>query len=383
MVRRTLHLALRLLLLPGMVAAAAPVVTPADATPPYEWHLPPGFAQPRVPSDNPMSAAKVSLGRRLFFDTRMSRTGGYACASCHRPPLAFTDGRARAVGSTGAMLPRSSMSLLNVAYARTFGWRTPGARSLEAQMQQPMFNDHPIELGLRGEEQRMMRDFAADPALAREFAAAFPGAGPAVSITHVIQAIACFERSLIAGRSAFDRYVFDDDRGALTDGAKRGMAIFFSPRGGCGACHFGIAFAGPAATVPDRPAARSAERSKIRPADRHSGPASSASVDPPVFADTGTGGVFKVPTLRNIGVTAPYMHDGRFGDLGAVLDHYEHPGRDAQQGEAVDTRLRPLHLDPSEKQDLIDFLNSLTDLQWAAGAMPAGPGTIISDSALH
>jgi len=225
-------------------------------------------------------------------------------------------------------------------------------------MRQPMFSEHPVELGLRGERVRLLREFAADTALARGFSAAFPDSTLPVSMPHVIQAIASFERSLIAGRSAFDRFVFDDDKAALTDAAKRGMALFYSARTGCAACHSGVAFAGPAATA--------------RPFRRRS-----------VFADSGTGGVFKVPTLRNIGVTAPYMHDGRFSDLGAVLDHYENPRRDAVAGETVDARLHPLRLAASEKHDLIDFLNSLSDLDSKGGGPGAGPGTIISDSAMH
>ena len=332
--------------------ASAPAVAPAAAAQmtrtAYHWRLPPGFPKPRVPPGNPMSDAKVDLGRSLFFDTRLSVTGRYACASCHRPDLQYTDGRARAVGATGAVLARSAMSLINVAYSRTLGWRKPGFGSLETQMRQPMFNEHPIELGLRGAEARLLRELAADAPLVRRFSDAFPGSARPVSMRHLIQAIACFERSLIAGGSAFDRYVFDDDPSALTDSAKRGMALFFSARAGCAACHSGIAFAG------------------------RSG-----------FVDTGTGGTFKVPTLRNIALTAPYMHDGRLSDFGAVLAHYEHPDKDAAAGEKLDGRLRPLRLDSSEKHDLIDFLNSLSDLQSVQGGPGASAGTITSDIALH
>jgi len=303
-----------------------------------------------------MSDAKVELGRSLFFDVRLSVTGRYACASCHRADLAFTDGRALAVGATGAVLPRSAMSLINIAYGVSFGWRKPGFDSLEAQMRQPLFNRHPIEMGLGGEQRRLLRVLAADTSMAQRFGTAFPASGVAVSMAHLIQAVACYERSLIAGRSPFDRYVFEDDRTALSDAAKRGMDLFFSPRGGCSTCHYGIAFSGPVAL-----------------ARRH--------VPPPAFADTGTGGVFKVPTLRNVALTGPYMHDGRFTDLGAVLEHYAHPRRDALAGEQVDARLRPLRLDSGEKRDLIDFLNSLSDLQSNLGG--SGTSTNTSDSALH
>jgi cytochrome c peroxidase len=217
-------------------------------------------------------------------------------------------------------------------------------------------------MGLGREAPKLLGDLAADPSMARQFATAFPASPAPVTMVHLIQAIACYERTLIAGRSPFDRYVFDDDRAALTDGAKRGMALFFSPRTGCSGCHYGIVFSGPVAL---------ARRLVPRPA----------------FADTGTGGMFKVPSLRNIELTRPYMHDGRFADLDAVLDHYAHPARDALAQEKVDARLRPLLLDSGEKHDLIDFLNSLTDLQSkpgvSGGRVISGTSTSTSHSALH
>jgi cytochrome c peroxidase len=310
----------------------------SSPAPTYRWHLPPGFPEPRVPANNPMSEAKVALGKTLFFDARLSVTGRHSCSSCHRPDLAFTDGRMRALGATGAMLPRSAMSLSYAAYGVRFGWLKPGFVSLEAQMRQPLFNRHPIEMGLGGHRRDLLRNLAADSSVAASFAGAFPAAGPPVTVTHLIQAIACYERSLIAGRSSFDRYVFGGDLAALPEGAKRGMALFYSAQTGCSVCHFGITFAGPVALA------------------RHRLPVAA-------FADTGTGGAFKVPTLRNVGRTAPYMHDGRFADLEAVLEHYEHPRRGASAGEKIDARLRPLRLDSARKHDLIDFLNSLSDLE--------------------
>ena len=128
--------------------------------PPFTWQLPPGLPVPRVPADNPMTAAKIDLGRRLFYDTRLSGNGTFACASCHKQALAFTDGRARAIGSTGGVHARSAMSLANVAYNASFGWADPNLRSLEAQMAVPMFNEHPVELGLKGRETEVAARFA-------------------------------------------------------------------------------------------------------------------------------------------------------------------------------------------------------------------------------
>ncbi len=114
--------------------------------------LPRGFPTPAVPADNPMSAAKVTLGRRLFFENSLSVTGQYSCATCHQPSKAFTDGRKLAIGATGDPTPTNAMSLTNVAYNVSFGWSNPSVRSLEDQMRQPMLNDHPVEMGLKGRE---------------------------------------------------------------------------------------------------------------------------------------------------------------------------------------------------------------------------------------
>src|SRR5258706_14556290 len=118
----------------------------------FEWTLPKGFPRPNVPADNPMSAAKVELGRYLFYDKRMSVNGGKSCGSCHRQELAFTDGRAHAEGTTGQVHPRSSMSLVNVAYAPLLTWANPALDSLEEQALIPMLVKEPIELGLKGHE---------------------------------------------------------------------------------------------------------------------------------------------------------------------------------------------------------------------------------------
>jgi cytochrome c peroxidase len=306
----------------------------------YAWQLPRGFPPPAVPADNPMSAAKVALGRRLFFEPRLSVSGRYSCASCHDPSRAFTDGRAVARGATGDALPHNAMTLVNVAYNITFGWQQPQVRSLEAQMRQPLFNEHPVELGLKGRERAVCAQLAEDPGYAQAFAQAFPAA-PAVSLDHLIKAIAAFERTLIFGHAPFDRYVFAGEHDALSEAAKRGMALFFSARAGCAACHSGFNFAG-----------------NWRDAQGVTGRAS--------FAVNGTSAApMRVPTLRNVALTAPYMHDGRFTTLEAVLEHYSQL---ATQRPPRDRRLPQVPLAAAERADLIAFLDSLTDEAFAARA---------------
>lgn len=331
--------------LAAAIGLSAPLATAYSAGAPYVWHLPRGFPVPAVPADNPMSTAKVKLGRRLFFDPRLSVTGRYSCASCHDPARSYSDGRRVAVGATGQALPHNAMALVNVAYDIAFGWTEPAAGSLEAQMRTPMLNEHPVELGLAGREREVVAALARDASYARAFETAFPRARPSVTLDNAIKAIASFERTLISGDSPFDRYVFGGDSRALSPEAKRGMALFFSARIGCAGCHSGFDFSG-----------------NWRDAEGETGPAS--------FANDGTSGrPIRVPTLRNLAYSAPYMHDGRFATLDAVLDHYLRVGRlpDSRHGGVRDPRLRPFTLDAEERRDLTAFLESLSDASFVRG----------------
>jgi len=277
-----------------------------------------------------MSDAKVALGAKLFADTRLSVSGRHSCQSCHQPARAFTDGLAVARGATGETLDLNAPSLLNVAYDASLGWRDRNLRTLEEQMLGPLL--HPRELGLGGREQAVTHELAADEGMAREFAVAFPGNNEPVTFDNVVRAIAAYERTLIAGNSPFDRYVFAGEHRALSDRQKAGMQLFFSERAGCSRCHSGINFNG---EWVDR------DHPRVEPS----------------FADTGTGVVVRVPTLRNLTATAPYMHDGRFAVLDAVLDHYEKLAADP----AADPRLRHAPLTTGERDDLRAFLLSLSD----------------------
>ena len=293
----------------------------------------------------------MDLGRRLFFEPRLSLTGRYSCASCHDPERAFSDGRPRALGATGATLPHNALALVNVAYGISFGWDKPEVRSLETQMLTPLLNEHPIELGLKGREAAVIAALAADEAYARDFAASFPESAAPVSFDHLVKAIAAFERTLISGSSPFDRYVFGGEHAALSAAAKAGMALFFSARVGCAGCHSGFNFSG-----------------NWRDAAGATGRAS--------FARDGTSEQpLRVPTLRNVALTAPYMHDGRFATLEAVLEHYSSLSGRAGGARRIDPRLPRTPLTEEERRELTAFLESLTDRafieRFAAGTAPA------------
>ena len=346
----------------------------------YRWDLPPGVPPPRLPLDAPMTPERVELGRYLFYDTRLSGNGTQSCATCHIQALAFTDGRSRGVGSTGVRHPRSSMSLVNVAYRDALTWANPTLRSLEEQVLVPMFGTDPVELGLTGHEPGAYAALAASPIYQRLFAAAFPrpaaadddGNGPERLITtdNVALALAAFQRSIVSFRSPYDRYRFGDDETALSPSARRGMALFFSRRARCGGCHLG----------------HTVSTALGLNLDGGSKAATSPLSDPPVFLFHNTGlynlpgpvpypadntgkyahtgeledaGRFRIPTLRNVALTAPYMHDGSIAALGEVLDHYVAGGRapNPRQSESI----QPLTLREDERRDLIAFLQSLTD----------------------
>ena len=306
-----------------------------------------------------MTEAKVRLGHRLFYDTRLSGNGTFSCGSCHQQKLAFSDGRARALGSTGQAHARSAMSLTNVAFNASYGWADPKARTLEAQMSVPMFNEHPIEMGIKGNEQAIVSRLTSDPADVRLFAQAFPG--QAITLPLVVKAIASFERTIISASSPLDRYLYRDDRTALTPAVQRGMALFFSDRLSCAQCHAGFNLSGPTIHDGSADALPTFHNTGLYNVD---GRGAYPSIDRGLFDTTRAPadmGRFRAPTLRNVAVTAPYMHDGSIATLAEVIDHYASGG---VQSPAKSSRLKGFSITDAERSDVIAFLNSLTDQEF-------------------
>ncbi len=336
----------------------------------YHWSLPRGFPIPLTPLENPMTPAKVELGRRLFYETRLSVTGAYSCASCHRQELAFTDGRAHAAGATGELHPRSAMSLTNVAYNLTLTWADPGVRTLETQALVPMLNVEPVELGLEGREKEVVAALAADSIYQEGFRRAFPEIESPISFVTIARALASFERTLLSFNSAYDRLVFLGEEDALDRTARKGMELFFSEKTGCSKCHSGINFSGP---VVHR--AKLDEESRFHNTGLYnlSGRGYYPAEDQGLFKVTRKKrdmGAFRAPTLRNVALTAPYMHDGSISSLEVVIDHYAAGGRTIVEGPSrgvgrdsryKDRLLRGFQLDPGEREALVAFLESLTD----------------------
>ncbi len=359
----------------GVLAALAAGVLLAGAigyarrAEPFDLRVPAHFPAPPIPADNPLSAAKVELGRYLFYDVRLSRTGHTACATCHVQARAFTDGKPRAVGDTGEVHARGSMSLVNVAYASRLGWQNPLLDRLEAQARVPMFGEDPVEMGLSGHEAEVVALLRADPVYARLFPAAFPGEAAPFTIAGVTRAIASFERTIISGRSPYNRFVTGDE-GALGPAARRGMDLFLSERLECFHCHGGFNFSDSVthagAVSPER-AYHNTGLYNLGPQGAYP-PGSGGLYD--TTRDPADMGRFRAPTLRNIAVTAPYMHDGSVPTLEAVLDHYSEGGRTLAEGPHAGVGAKNPHksefiagfvLTAGERADVIAFLQSLTD----------------------
>jgi cytochrome c peroxidase len=313
----------------------------------YRWDLPQGFPPPPVPSSNPMSAAKVRLGRYLFYDTRLSVNGSQSCASCHQQKQAFTDGRSVGVGATGQSHSRSAMSLVNVAYSAVLTWSNPNMRSLEDQAMIPLFGEHPVELGMHGREQELLARLRGVAMYRELFPQAFPGVRDSFSVVNVARALACFERTIISARSAYDRYHTGGEPDAISEAAKRGEADFFTDyEGSCFRCHSGFNFSDAASALfhntglynPYPAPDLGIFEHTHRPEDQ---------------------GKFKTPTLRNIALTAPYMHDGSIASLEDVIEHYAAGGR--TKNPHRDPRMLTIQLTAQNKRDLVAFLRSLTD----------------------
>ena len=283
------------------------------------------------PDTNPYTPAKADLGRRLFFDPILSGDNSRACVSCHRPDLAWADGRPRAATLTGGDMDLRTPTLLNVAWQDgPLGWDGK-FRSLEAVARAPITGVGNMNLKIPEAVKRL----SDDESYREAFAAAF--GDPAVSAERLDAALATFERLIIAGKAPFDFWIAGDEK-AISPAAKRGFDLF-NGRAGCSGCHSGWSFTDN--SFHDIGTAKGGDigRGRLMP------------------SSIALRYAFKTPTLREIGKRGPYMHDGSLPTLEAVIDLYdkggiERPSRSRQ--------IKPLNLTPDEKADLLAFLGTLT-----------------------
>ncbi len=319
------------LLLAGLVVARPAAAQSASAV--HRREVPVGLdLYMPVPERNPLTAAKVALGRKLFFDSLLSRDRTRACATCHDPRRAFTDGRAVALGVDGREGTRSAPTLVNRGYGRSFFW-DGRATTLEKQVLRPIQHRMEMDMTLESVLVRLTRD----EEYPRLFQSAF---GDDPDAEGLAQALASYVRTILSGNAPVDRYMAGE-LDAVSEEERQGLRIFRG-KGNCTVCHVGPTF--------------SDERFHNTGVAWRDGEL----LDEGRFAVTSEDedrGAFKTPTLREIARTAPYMHDGSLATLEDVIEFYDRGGN---FNPYLDAELRPLHLTDLEKGALIAFLRALS-----------------------
>ena len=316
--------------------SARPAGRPVSISPPL------GLPPLEIPSDNPPTTETIALGRRLFFEPKLSNDGTIACASCHDPEKGFTDHKSVPTGVRNQTGARSAPSIVNSAYYQSLFWdgRAP---SLEKQVEGPVSN--PIEMGntLEAAVQRLQEDTSYREDFRRAWGT------EQITFEMIEKSIASFERRIVSGNSPFDRFYYGGDESALSESARRGFEVFSDPkRGNCSACHtVGKKFA----LFTDQ------EFHNIGIGANTDG----SLADAGRYAETKNDadmGSFRTPGLRNVVLTAPYMHDGSVPTLKDVIDHYIGGGNSNPH---LDKKIRVLDfLSGQERGDLLEFVKSLT-----------------------
>ena len=337
----------------------------------FEWPLPAWVPAPTVPADNPMTRDKAELGRHLFYDTRLSANLAMSCATCHVQAKAFTDGRATPVGVTGEKGVRSAMGLANVAYLPVLTWSNPQITSLELQALNPIFGEHPVEMGMAGREQQIFSRLRTVPKYRELFAKAFPaeasqGDEALYSLSTLTKAIASFQRGLLSFDSAYDRYKYGKQPNAISPAAKRGEKLFFGEKMECYHCHGGFNFTDNVQHVRLPFAERGFHNTGLYNQDGKGAYPPGNSGIAEFTGEAADMGKFRTPSLRNIEVTAPYMHDGSIRTLELVIrKHYALAGRSVATVQGASPLRSELiagfETSPQEVADVVAFLKALTD----------------------
>jgi cytochrome c peroxidase len=297
----------------------------------YPYPVPLGLKEPEVPESNPINDAKVDLGKKLYFDKRLSRDGTVSCASCHDPKKGWTDQSPVSTGIKGQKGGVSAPTVLNSAYMELQFW-DGRAKSLEEQAKGPIQN--PIEMGFTHKE--AVARLKTIKGYAPLFEKAFGTRG--IDIERVAMAIAAFERTVLTGNSPYDKWQAGDKK-AMSAAAQRGFKLFHG-KANCAICHDGFNFSD---------------------SDFHNIGVGMQAKEPNLgrYAQTkeeAHKGAFKTPTLRNLRDTAPYMHDGSEKDLAAVVEYYDKGGF---KNPWLSGRIKPLGLTKKEKADLVAFMDAL------------------------
>ena len=343
---------------------------PAGAA--FRWDIPDWIPPPVEPADNRMTLAKAELGRHLFYDKRLSANQTMACATCHEQARAFSDGKRTALGSTGEVSKRNTMSLTNVAYFPTFTWGNPQIESLEAQASIPIFGKHPVEMGMAGKEALLLKRLQTEIVYQQLFAKAFPeqarknSVASLFSLSTMINAVASFQRALVSFNSPYDRYKYGDDKNAISAAAQRGEALFLSGKMDCYKCHGSLYFTDNVRHARSDAPERAFHNTGLYNEDgRGAYPPGHTGIGEFTGRDDDMG-KFRTPSLRNVALTAPYMHDGSIATLEEVIrTHYAKKGRAVHAGKTANPLRSRLvdgfRVSDPEVSDLVEFLKSLTD----------------------
>ncbi len=338
-----------------------------------------------IPADNPQTPEKIALGDKLFHDTRFSTTGTVSCATCHDAQKVFTDSPLQVSEGIHKLTgTRNAPTVVNSAYFKTVFWdgRSP---DLEDQSLHPFVN--PVEMGLKDHEP-ILKIVRSDPEYVAAFKKVFGKSGEQVTMTEVTRAIASFERTIVSGDSPFDRWYFKGDEKAMSPAAKRGFELFIG-QGRCVSCHvieqttalftdnrfhnIGVGINGIQEDIP-----RLAGEFLVAKAK-------GTDVDVAVLTDRKTSelgrfavsdrlddlGAFKTPTLRNVAVTGPFMHDGSMKTLRETVVHYNNGGvtkKEDRVNDFLSGGIRPLELKDDQVDDLVAFMEALTSPQFAKAA---------------
>jgi len=336
----------------------------------YAHNLPPNVPEPPPPPENCMNQAKADLGRRLFYDKDLSLNQKQSCATCHQLSRGFTDGLKQPKGSTGQIHPRNAMALADIAYLPYFTWFNPDVTRIENQTLIPFFAENTAttieELAISGQEHTIAARLRADPRYPAMFSAAFYDR--TIDIIHVAKALAAFESTFISYQTPYDL-------GTMSNAAKRGQLIFQSERAGCSHCHAGRDF-----NLDDRSGKPEfvnvglynvSSLGDYPDANIHGAVVSRATQGLFLITEkAGDRGKFRTPSLRNVALTGPYMHDGSVASLEEVIEIFDAGGRNVRSGPLTgdgrvnpnkDPRIRARGFSHDEKRDLVEFLRSLTD----------------------
>lgn len=318
----TIRTGLSVLLAIGLFAAAQQDQQDQRSAFRFPDHIP-------VPRENQITAARVELGKILFFDPRLSGSGNISCASCHNPALGWSDGSSLAQGDGTVPLTRSTPTIINVAFDPLLMW-DGRFRNLEDQVMSPI----ETEAEMHNSDELLIQTLRDIPGYVRAFEKAYPGDD--LTSHTVAKAVSTFERTIISRNSPFDRWVEGNDK-AISASAKRGFSLF-TGKAHCVACHQGFNFTD----------------------DGFHNIGLRGNTDPGRYALVPVRvlkGAFKTPTLRDVAYTAPYMHNGSYQTLEEVVDHYDRGGDDKEN---LDPNIKPLGLSGQEKADLVQFMKSLT-----------------------